>query len=106
MFDDLAAGRPVKYGIHVPGYDGEYGIDFHPRPYNPDNHDVSLPELWPIVSSYELAVYMKRFGADALSIEGPKTGGHNAPLSGHEDPFDHYLDLGLLLIVAGGEASR
>lgn len=121
LLNQLADHEPCSLKVHVDGATTAYNIGLDPQILTGDElAPLRRPMFLAIVSAHTLAAFLAREDAtrpDGFVIEGPRSGGHNAPPRGHlvldEDgqpifgprddaDFDKVAKIGLPFWLAGG----
>ncbi|MEK7410932.1 MAG: nitronate monooxygenase [Actinomycetota bacterium] len=121
LLNQLADQKPCSLKIHVDGATTAYSIELDPQVLTGGVlPPLRRPMFLAIVSAHTLATFLAREEAtcpDGFVIEGPRSGGHNAPPRGHlvldedgqpifgprDDPdFDKVVKIGLPFWLAGG----
>jgi NAD(P)H-dependent flavin oxidoreductase YrpB (nitropropane dioxygenase family) len=121
LLNQLADHKPCSLKIHVDGATTAYSIELNPQILTGGGlPPLRRPMFLAIVSAHTLAAFLAREEAtrpDGFVVEGPRSGGHNAPPRGHlvldEDgqpvfgprddaDFDKVVKIGLPFWLAGG----
>lgn len=121
LLNQLANHKPCSLKIHVDGATTTYSVGLDPQILTGGElPPLRRPMFLAIVSAHTLAAFLAReevSSPDGFVIEGPRSGGHNAPPRGHlvldEDgqpvfgprddaDFDKVAKIGLPFWLAGG----
>lgn len=121
LLNQLADHKPCSLKIHVDGATTAYSIGLDPQILTGGElAPLRRPMFLAIVSAHTLAAFLAREEAtrpDGFVIEGPRSGGHNAPPRGHlvldddgqpifgprdDADFDKVAKIGLPFWLAGG----